>query len=252
MSDHNNNSFKSAFFIIPSHILDLPGITLTYLKFYETMFQFWNHGKRCFLSNAAIMERTGIKSLSSIHDAFKYFENHGLIRRLGHDNNRYIVQVASVIDIESNEEGGIAGAIGGGSLERSGGIAGAIPEIKNLNKETNKTYIYKKEKNSKTEKPKTTYTLENMQANNPNNIPASMIRDWITNRSSRKCPITATAWERLNNQLKKCPDVIEAFAEMVARGWMSINPEWLESGKKKKDYLRDDLDWDLNGKGFPL
>ena len=45
----NKNNYKETFFIVPSYILDLPGITLGYLKVYETIFQFWNKNQICFI-----------------------------------------------------------------------------------------------------------------------------------------------------------------------------------------------------------
>ena len=46
--------------LVPQRVLNIPGITKSFIKFYATIAQFWNNGKDCFLSNEAIQERTEI------------------------------------------------------------------------------------------------------------------------------------------------------------------------------------------------
>jgi|GEM_PF-2221611 len=140
----SNQKYQQNFFIVPSYILELPALTFTLLKFYETIFQFWNHGKDCFLSNSMIMERTGIKSISSIIDAFKYFEAHGQMRRVMRNGQRYIIRPEQKIQTECSDNstiatarGGIEPAIGGYRHGDRGGIATAIHNTKKLNKEFN-------------------------------------------------------------------------------------------------------------------
>jgi hypothetical protein len=88
-------------FVVPYRILNLPGITLAFLRFYETIFQFWNsEGKApCFLSNGKIKERTGIMSSSTIKEAFEFFESHGEMERRTINGRRYIVQPERKIEI---------------------------------------------------------------------------------------------------------------------------------------------------------
>ncbi len=92
----SSESYKPVFFIVPAKILDLPGITIQLLRFYETIFQFWHHGKDCYLTNDVIKERTGIKSDSTISNAFQFFEDANLLKRITQRGGmRYIVQVLS-------------------------------------------------------------------------------------------------------------------------------------------------------------
>jgi hypothetical protein len=88
MSDDRSNK---TFYITPYFIRELPGMTLALLDFYETIFEFWNRGEPCFLSNEKIMELTGIKSLSTINEAFQYFEKHNVMKRVFEDNRRCVV-----------------------------------------------------------------------------------------------------------------------------------------------------------------
>ena len=83
--------YKAAFFIVPARILDLPNITLAFLKVYETIFQFWNHGQKCFLSDQKIMERTGL-SERSVRDAFIFFEECKELKREKRGARRYLIQ----------------------------------------------------------------------------------------------------------------------------------------------------------------
>lgn len=97
------SDYKSAFFVVPSRILDLPNITLAQLRVYETIFQFINHGKPCFLSNEMIKERTGILSYSTINQAFNFFELHGELKRVLKDGKRYFVQPSRHISVENDQ-----------------------------------------------------------------------------------------------------------------------------------------------------
>ncbi len=92
------SEYHSNFYIVPTHIRKLPGMTLALLDFYETIFQFLNKGKLCFLKNDAIKERTGIKSISTIQEAFKFFEKHGVMKRIVKNGKRYIVQTLAIED----------------------------------------------------------------------------------------------------------------------------------------------------------
>ena len=92
---------KHPFAMFPSRIWNLPGITIQLLKFYEKIFQFWHQGNPCFLSNDALMEYAGMKSDSTLSDAFKYFEMHGEIKRITIKGRRYIVQPQLTLEIEN-------------------------------------------------------------------------------------------------------------------------------------------------------
>lgn len=99
MSDHTNNPYTQAFFIIPSYILDLPGLTLGYLKVYEAIFQFWNHNKTCFLSEQSLMDRTKLKR-SQIYAALAYFESLNELKRVHRKHKRYIVRPEKIIETD--------------------------------------------------------------------------------------------------------------------------------------------------------
>lgn len=94
--------YQSSFFVVPSRIMNLPDLILSYLRIYETIFQFWNHGKNCYLSNAAIMERTGISSESTLREAFMYFENKGELIRRKKGGKRYFIQPERMIEIDDD------------------------------------------------------------------------------------------------------------------------------------------------------
>lgn len=92
-------SYESAFFIVPSRIMELPNITLAQVRIYETIFQFWNHGKWCYLSNAAIMDRTNIKSERTIQDALLFFESHNELIRETKNGKRYLCQPTRKLEL---------------------------------------------------------------------------------------------------------------------------------------------------------
>lgn len=89
--------------------------------------------------------------------------------------------------------------------------------------------------------------LQALIEDNPHNIPPQMIEDWLTVRKAKKCPVTPTAWKRLNQQLAKCDNPIEAFETMVTHGWTALNPKWLERVENKNKpnghFNYDDTSW---------
>ncbi|HWY33192.1 MAG TPA: hypothetical protein VNX68_01015 [Nitrosopumilaceae archaeon] len=95
------SEYKSAFFVVPSRILELPGLILSYLRVYETIFQFLNKGNQCYLSNKAIKKRTGISSVSTVKDALVFFEKHGELKRKTIKGQRYFVQPERSIKTEN-------------------------------------------------------------------------------------------------------------------------------------------------------
>lgn len=149
--------YTSNFFIVPSHVLELPEITLSFIRFYETIFQFWNHGKPCFLSNSMIKERTGIKSDSTINEAFEYFEEHNEMKRVTENSQRYIVRPEQKISISEPVDNfeivdkPLAVARGGSRYSERGGLAVARHKIKNINSKNinkNKRDFHKYKKNT--------------------------------------------------------------------------------------------------------
>jgi hypothetical protein len=94
------SDFNQAWFVIPKRIMDLDGLTMAFLRVYETIFQFWNNDKPCYLSNKMIMERTGIKSERTIQDAFTFFEQHNELVRKDNKGKRYLVQPTRYVELE--------------------------------------------------------------------------------------------------------------------------------------------------------
>lgn len=137
-----SEQYKSAFFIIPSHIAELPGVTLSFIKVYETIFQFWNHKKSCYLSNEAIMQRTGISSEATIRKALMFFEKHEKIKRLQVGMQRFLVSPGSPrIEVDNHPKQGVPESTGGSSWRNGGGVPSGTHNKKNINiKNNNKSY----------------------------------------------------------------------------------------------------------------
>jgi pyocin large subunit-like protein len=104
---------------------------------------------------------------------------------------------------------------------------------------------------SKNEYKETYFPMEKKSSNsmtalqlisqNPHNVPLPMIEDWIRSRKGKKAAITATAWNRINKELSKCDDPVDAFEQMVAAGWQSIKAEWVN--KKRSVYDNQSTEW---------
>jgi len=101
MTDKNNNKapYSETFFIVPTYIIELPGISLAFLKVYGTFFQFWNKGLTCFLSNKAIGERTGV-SERQIKEALLFFETLGELRREKKGLKRFLIRPERPIETD--------------------------------------------------------------------------------------------------------------------------------------------------------
>lgn len=120
-----------------------------------------------------------------------------------------------------------------------------IPTIKPTNKTTTTPISPKGEPAlySMPEKAETkAYTIDDLSADNPHNIPIQMLADWLVVRKSQKAKVTATAWRSLNKNLTKIVQMqlrrsaAEAFEEMVAKGWRSVEPKYFE--ERKSNYAQ--------------
>lgn len=168
MSQGSEN--EATWFIVPGRIMNLPNLTMQFLRVYETIFQFWNKGRACFLSNKMIMERTGIKSESTVKEAFLYFEKHKELLREVRKGKRYLIQPPKELEFISEPEKvekfskndctnfarGADAAAGGGRRSGGGGADAAAHNINNLNKE------FKREREN----------LDSKHVNDPLTVPA--------------------------------------------------------------------------------
>lgn len=138
MNTSQSNPYQAAFFVVPSHILNLPGLTLVYLRVYETIFQFWNHGKPCFMGTQVFLNRLHI-SRSQLFEAFLFFERNGELIRRSKNGKRYFVQPERSIEVDCPKnilESGRADCQSEGVRQSGLGESGrADYNNKNINKE---------------------------------------------------------------------------------------------------------------------
>ena len=98
-----SDSYEESFYIVPTYIRKLPGMTLGYMDVYSIIFQFWNKGRECFVKNEVFMERTGFTE-KYISNALTYFENLGELKRIMRGKRRYLVKPEKRIEIETEKE----------------------------------------------------------------------------------------------------------------------------------------------------
>lgn len=234
----DNEDYKETWFIVPRSILDLPAISLGFLKVFETIFQFWNKNRKCFLSNPEISKRTGLK-VTQVKEAIAYFERHKELERIQIGMKRYLMQPMKVVEIPGlelvpkkvaataatcTEDTQVAAVAARGG--RSAGqvvAAGAATEIKNLNKE-------KKRSNTKS----VSFPLEKALEQNPHGLSLEILEEWNTIRITKhKSPLTARAWARTNNVLSeliskglKLDDIID---RMLAAEWRGVEVSYFNS-----------------------
>lgn len=97
------NTFISDWYIIPSRIRRLPGMTLAYLDVFETIFQFLNKGKNCFLSNRVIAERVGY-TVRCVQKALAFFAKHNELKRIKIGSKHYFIVPEKQIYIGDDED----------------------------------------------------------------------------------------------------------------------------------------------------
>lgn len=109
---------------------------------------------------------------------------------------------------------------------------------------TNKKHEYQETYYQQNEQKKSVLSIDNLAQNNPHDLPVQMLEDWLCNRKAKKAPVTQTAWIKLNKELSKCTNPIEAFEECVSAGWLSFKHEWIDKQKNKGSYLdHDSTSW---------
>lgn len=98
-----SSEYKETWFIVPMRIMELEGLTLGYLKVYQTIFEFWNKHQPCFLSNPKIEKRTGLKP-TQIKEALNFFEKVGELERQQIGIKRYLIQPIRRTETDSDTD----------------------------------------------------------------------------------------------------------------------------------------------------
>ena len=137
-SNTDSKQYQDTFYLIPRYIRRLPGITLAYLDIYETIFQFWNKNKDCYLGEEALCERTGYKR-AVVYKALSFFEKHIELKRVKLNGKRYLVKPEKIIETDCLEEEQTSTAVESNVYNRRLLTSTTVDHnIKNINKE-NKT-----------------------------------------------------------------------------------------------------------------
>lgn len=229
--------YKETWFIVPAHIVDLEGMTIGRLRVFQTIFQFWNKSRKCFLSNPEISKRTGLK-ITQVKEAIAYFEKNRELERVQIGLKRYLIQPLKVVEIPGlelvpKEVAGkpatctnvtqVAGEPAEGGRQTGLQVAGKpATEIKNLNKEIKKPI-----------NKGISFSLEEALADNPHNLSIEILEEWNTIRIKKhKSPLTARAWKRTNNVLSelisKGLKLSELIDRMLAAEWRGIEVSYFE------------------------
>lgn len=139
-------------------------------------------------------------------------------------------------DININEE------INGSYIEGVHLVHGVVHDVHTVEHPVHEMHTVKKAEYKETyyqqnEQKKAVLDISNLLDNNPHKLPIQMLEDWLCNRKAKKAPVTQTAWTRLNKELGKCKNPIEAFEECVSAGWLSFKHEWIDKQKGKESYF---------------
>lgn len=244
MSD--NEDYKETWFIVPRSILDLPNLKLCHLKVFETIFQFWNKNRKCYLSNPEIHRRTGV-AITQVKDAIAFFEKHKELERIQIGMKRYLMQPLKVVEIPglsivpkevAPNEATCTKVTQVASNRATGGLksgqevaSNRATEIKNLNKESKKDKTPISPRRGKV--PFSSFSLESMLNDNPHNLTADEISEWEENRITKhKAPITERAWKRNNRVLSELVSkglrLSEVIDRMLAAKWQAAEVSYFD------------------------
>lgn len=81
-------TYESPYFVIPSYIPYLDGITFSHLKVYEIIFRFWNDNQHCFLTIEDLCDRA---NMDEVQDALNFFQKLGEIEIKIKRGKKYIL-----------------------------------------------------------------------------------------------------------------------------------------------------------------
>jgi hypothetical protein len=252
MSDHEE--YKETWFIVPRSILDIPNLKLCHLKVFETIFQFWNKNRKCFLSNPEISRRTGI-AITQVKQAILFFEQHKELERIQIGLKRYLMQPLKIVEIPGLELVQKEVAPNEATCTKDTQVApnratcgpkqgqvvapNRATEIKNLNKETKKDKTPISPKRGKV--PFCLFSLESMLNDNPHNLTAEEISEWEDNRIGKhRSPITERAWKRNNRVLSELVSkglrLSEVVDRMLSAEWRGVELSYFEKELAKVNH----------------
>lgn len=234
MIGQNSNTYEETFYIIPRYIRKLPDITLAYLDIYETIFQFWNKNKACFLSEDSLCERTGYKR-AVIYKALNFFERHQELQRIKRNGKRYLVRPMKIIetDCEVNDEKVIhinsteivpmSTTVDPNVYNRRHSTSTTVDHnIKNINKETNSVC----DKSPPTQK-------FDIRKHNPFDFSDETLKGYVEMRKAIKKPLTEQAWKLILNEIQKAVDMgFDAQAcidEAIINSWQGFKADWIKN-----------------------
>jgi hypothetical protein len=106
MTDNNKNKlvYEDTLYTIPRYIRRLCTKNLVFIDVYEAMFQFWNKGRPCFLSNDALAERANCTT-RQVRNALAFFEENQELRRESRGLKRFLINPESKIETNIVQEG---------------------------------------------------------------------------------------------------------------------------------------------------
>lgn len=247
MNGQNSNTYEETFYIIPRYIRKLPGITLAYLDVYETIFQFWNKNKACFLGEESMCERTGYQR-RIIYKALNFFEQHQELERIKKNGKRYLVRPMKIIetDCEVNDEKVIhkdsaeivptCTTVDPNVHNRALSTCTTVHHnIKKLNKENN-SIVCNVENTivdnfpSVSNKPPRTHKF-NIYKNNPLSFDDATLKGYLDMRKAIKKPLTERAWELLNNEFLNAVNLgftaQQCIDEAILNTWQGFKADWM-------------------------
>lgn len=78
---------------------------------------------------------------------------------------------------------------------------------------------------------KAPFGMAQLLADNPHQVPAQLLADWLSLRKAKRAGVTATVWATVNAELAKCAahgiDATTAITEALSAGWQGFKATWV-------------------------
>jgi len=258
-----SSEFKPMYYLVPSEIMDLPGLSIGYLKVYCSVIQFWNSSRPCFLSEAILCEKSNL-GRTQVYEALKFFEKHNIMKRIIIDGKKHIIN-PNIMGTDLTLCSEILSGKPDDDVRKTGHDTSGKPDYNNININI-KTNLKEKDKKEKENPPafavgpfdahqqqqeiavqeeqpskitpKTkSLTMKEFLDNNPYSIPEDLIREWIDMRKRKGASTTLRVWNMLHKELTKVSNPIAAMEECLFRGWIGFKAEWVNKTSSKEAAL---------------
>lgn len=243
----STDNLREFIYTIPESIL-FTLKSLAEIKIYMIVRSFMDTKHKCWAKNSYFAQKIGIDE-RSVRRAIESLESKGFIRRTVVGRDRYLSIPQNpllFLDDENDLKEDIDVRLAGHTCPPREDIDVRIHIDSNNNNQNNNIddddrKIARVTKKSNVEK--SYLVLDDLLEDNPHHLPAQMLSDFLANRKSKRASLTRTAWKRICKELAQTKDPLNAFEQMIMRGWIGIKADWINNASRSNVVAKPKLDF---------